>query len=101
VEHRFRTYEAIFTVVGKRLPFRQTAAFFYQVAPGVVGVFLITPLLEPVVFQMVLKLMRLAVSGLVPVSSKSLYAIPSLSLMDPSSTSPPIFASNDVTNEQA
>ncbi|WP_423213526.1 hypothetical protein, partial [Pseudomonas viridiflava] len=53
VEHRFRTYEAIFTVVGKRLPSRQTAAFFYHVAPGVVGVFLITPLLEPVVFHMI------------------------------------------------
>ncbi len=53
VEHRFRTYEAVFTVVGKRLPFRQTAAFFYQVAPGVVGVFLITPLFEAVVLYVV------------------------------------------------
>ena len=53
VEHRFRTYEAVFTVVGKRLPFRQTAALLDQVAPGVVGVFLITPLLEAVVLYVV------------------------------------------------
>ena len=53
VEHRFRTYEAVFTVVGKRLPFRQTTALLDQVAPGVVGVFLITPLFEPVVLHVI------------------------------------------------
>ncbi len=53
VEHRFRTYEAVFTVVGKRLPFRQATALLDQVAPGVVAVFLITPLLEPVVLHVV------------------------------------------------
>ncbi len=53
VEHRFRAHQTVFTVVGKRLPFRQTAAFFYQVAPGVVAVFLITPLFEAVVLHVI------------------------------------------------
>ncbi len=53
VEHRFRTYKAVFTVVGERLLFRQTTALLDQVAPGVVGVFLIAPLFEPVVFHVI------------------------------------------------
>ncbi|MEE5149709.1 hypothetical protein V2J91_26835 [Pseudomonas alliivorans] len=39
VEHRFRTYKAVFTIVGKRLPFRETTAFLDQIAPGVVAEF--------------------------------------------------------------
>ena len=39
VEHRFRTYKAVFTIVGKRLPFRETTAFLDQTAPGVVAEF--------------------------------------------------------------
>ncbi|PHN61376.1 hypothetical protein AO275_14420 [Pseudomonas viridiflava] len=53
VHQRFGFDEAVFAVVGKRLPFRQTTAFFNQIAPGVVAVFLITPPFKPVVLHMV------------------------------------------------
>ncbi|CAM3556182.1 hypothetical protein PSFL111601_28250 [Pseudomonas floridensis] len=53
VNQRFGFDQPVFAVVGKRLPFRQTAALFNQVAPGVVAVFLITPLVKPVVLQVV------------------------------------------------
>ena len=53
VHQRFGFDETVLTVVGKRLPFRQTTAFFNQIAPRIIGVFLITLLFKPVVLHMV------------------------------------------------
>lgn len=53
VDHRFRTHQPVFAIVGKRLQLAQPYPLFYQVAPGVVGIFLITPLLDAFVFHLI------------------------------------------------
>jgi hypothetical protein len=53
VDHRLRTHKPVFTVVGRHLQLAQPAALVNQVSPGVLGIFLISPLLDSVVFDLI------------------------------------------------
>ena len=53
IDQRLGLDQAIFTVINKRLQFAHATAFFNQVAPRIVGIFLIPPAFEAVVFDVV------------------------------------------------
>ena len=51
IDQRLGPHQPIFTVINKRLQFAHATAFFNQVAPRIVGIFLIPPAFEAVVFD--------------------------------------------------
>jgi hypothetical protein len=53
VNHRLRFDEAVLAVVTKGLQLAQPYPLFNQIAPRVVGIFLIAPLLNAVVFNLI------------------------------------------------
>ncbi|VVO36425.1 hypothetical protein PS712_05442 [Pseudomonas fluorescens] len=53
IDQRLGLDQAIFTVINKRLQFAHATAFFNQVAPRIVGIFLIPPAFEAVVFDVI------------------------------------------------
>ena len=53
VDQRLGLDQVVFAVINKRLQFAHAAAFFNQVAPRIVGIFLIPPAFEAVVFDVV------------------------------------------------
>ena len=53
VDHRLRFDEPVFTFIRKRLQLAQPYLLLNQIAPRVVGIFLIAPLFDSVVFHLI------------------------------------------------